>query len=114
MRRKLLSLLVAVALAGMMPGAALAQDDDWFGDDEQRQNRSMTQNDATFGYYDCYDAGWDSANDDDDWFFDFYEYDQNCEYDTSLWDDEDYYDEDFGYNHDDDTFDWEEDDLFVG
>ena len=140
MRQKLLSLVAVVALAGLGPGVALAQDnsdDGWYdrpnvndphksanankGKDKAKnepQNpsraASRSQLESSFHYYDCSNAGFDQTNSDDDWFFDYYETDPSCSFDTSRWSSKDYYNEDFGYNQDDDAFVWEEADLFVG
>jgi hypothetical protein len=133
--------VAALALA-VGPGVALAQDnsdDGWYeraesNDPYKNKNkdhdknkdsaRTTTQNpsraasearlESSFHYYDCYNAGWDNTNPNDDWFFDYYESDPSCSFDTSSWTSKDYYDEEFGYNQDDDAFVWEETDLFVG
>lgn len=66
-----------------------------------------------YDYYECYDGGWlDDGESDDDWFFDTYEYDEECDYDDYDYDGDNYYDNDFGYDYDNDVFDWEEDGLF--
>ena len=65
---------------------------------------------ADYGYYDCYGGAYDDVGFDDDWFFDSYAWDNECDYAGYY----DYaYNEDYGdYDWDDDVFGWEDDDIF--
>lgn len=58
-----------------------------------------------FGYYDCYDVGYDRDEVHDDWFYDYYEERRECAGRNNELGYED-------YEERDDLFSWEEDGLF--